>query len=233
MKSIVFPVIAGILILGFFGFVQEGFALSLGQVEWSASSYPPFGVAVVQIIDPDNNLNSDSLDNFVIDVYSTSDAGGTSITVTETGEATGTFEGTVFLTLTDESSGHRLRIALNDIITAEYDDATTPTGPVTISATAEILFSSGFNGIKCTHTPVLIQPGVQTTIVAEAVDIMGNAVVDTIEIWTNEGFVFSPQIAAQNFASSTLSYSKTFTDTSISYSCKAVTNGFEYFSENS
>ena len=78
--------------------------------------------------------------------------------------------------------------------------------------------------------PVLLQPGVQTTIVAEAVDIMGNAVVDTIEIWTNEGFVFSPQIAAQNFASSTLSYSKTFTDTSISYSCKAVTNGFEFFS---
>ena len=38
-------------------------------------------------------------------------------TVTETGGATGIYEGTVFFTTTDESSGHRLRVTEDGIVT--------------------------------------------------------------------------------------------------------------------
>ncbi|MDH3795209.1 MAG: hypothetical protein OER78_09090, partial [Nitrosopumilus sp.] len=59
-------------------------------------------------------------------VWSDSDAGGIDLTVTETNEATGIFEGTVFFTVADESSGHRLRVAEGDTVTAEYEDNTLP-----------------------------------------------------------------------------------------------------------
>ena len=56
---------------------------------------------------------------------SDSDPGGISLTVTETNEATGVFEGQVSFTTNDESSGHRL-VAEGDTITAEYEDHTLP-----------------------------------------------------------------------------------------------------------
>jgi hypothetical protein len=43
--------------------------------------------------------------------------------ITETNEATGIFEGTVFFTVNNESSGHRLRVAEGDTVTAEYEVA--------------------------------------------------------------------------------------------------------------
>jgi hypothetical protein len=55
-----------------------------------------------------------------------SDAGGIDLTVTETNEATGIFEGTVFFTVNNESSGHRLRVSEGDTVTAEYEDNTLP-----------------------------------------------------------------------------------------------------------
>jgi hypothetical protein len=36
------------------------------------------------------------------------------------------FEGTVFFTVSNESSGHRLRVAEGDTVTAEYEDNTLP-----------------------------------------------------------------------------------------------------------
>jgi hypothetical protein len=99
---------------------------NIGEVQWLEASYPASGTGVVRIIDPDMNLNPESVDNFAADVWSDSDAGGIDLTVTETNEATGIFEGTVFFTTTDESSGHRLRVAEGDTVTAEYEDNTLP-----------------------------------------------------------------------------------------------------------
>ena len=48
------------------------------------------------------NLDPESVDNFDVDVWSDSDAGGIDLTVTETNEATGIFEGTVFFTVDDD-----------------------------------------------------------------------------------------------------------------------------------
>jgi hypothetical protein len=99
---------------------------NIGEVSWLEASYPATATGVVRIADPDMNLNPESIDNFKVDVWSDSDAGGIDLTVTETNEATGIFEGTVFFTVTDESSGHRLRVAEGDTITAEYEDNTLP-----------------------------------------------------------------------------------------------------------
>ena len=99
---------------------------NIGETQWLEASYPASGTGVVRIIDPDMNLNPEAVDNFDADVWSDSDAGGVDLTVTETNEATGIFEGTVFFTTTDESSGHRLRVAEGDTVTAEYEDNTLP-----------------------------------------------------------------------------------------------------------
>ncbi|MGY5144587.1 MAG: beta strand repeat-containing protein [Candidatus Nitrosopumilus sp. bin_32a] len=99
---------------------------NIGEVQWLEASYPASGTGVVRVIDPDMNLDPESVDNFDVDVWSDSDAGGIDLTVTETNEATGIFEGTVFFTVTDESSGHRLRVAEGDTVTAEYEDNTLP-----------------------------------------------------------------------------------------------------------
>jgi len=99
---------------------------NIGEVQWLEASYPASGTGVVRIIDPDMNLDPEAVDNFNADIWSDSDAGGIDLTVTETNEATGIFEGTVFFTTTDESSGHRLRVAEGDTVTAEYEDNTLP-----------------------------------------------------------------------------------------------------------
>ena len=99
---------------------------NIGEVEWAEASYPASGNGLVRITDPDLNLNPESVDNFDVDVWSDSDPGGISLTVTETNEATGVFEGKVSFTTNDESSGHRLRVAEGDTITAEYEDHTLP-----------------------------------------------------------------------------------------------------------
>ena len=99
---------------------------NFGEVEWLEASYPASGSGVVRVIDPDMNFNPEAVDNFEIDIVSTSDAGGIDLTVTETNELTGVFEGTVTFTTTDDSSGHRLRVAENDVVTADYEDNTLP-----------------------------------------------------------------------------------------------------------
>ncbi|MBM4102325.1 MAG: hypothetical protein FJ256_08725, partial [Phycisphaerae bacterium] len=99
---------------------------NIGEVSWLEASYPASGQGVIRIIDPDMNLNPESVDNFKVDVYSDSDAGGIKLSVTETNEATGIFEGTVFFTTDEGSSGSRLRVAEGDTVTAVYKDNTLP-----------------------------------------------------------------------------------------------------------
>ena len=97
-----------------------------GKTQWLKGSYPDSGTGVVRVIDPDMNWDPEAVDNFDVDVWSDSDASGIDLTVTETNENTGIFEGTVFFSTTDDSSGHRLRAIEGDTITAEYEDNTLP-----------------------------------------------------------------------------------------------------------
>jgi hypothetical protein len=99
---------------------------NIGEAQWLESSYPATGTGVVRVIDPDMNWDPENVDNFDVDVWSDSDAGGISLTLTETNEATGIFEGSVTFTTDDESAGHRLRAAEGDTVTASYEDNTLP-----------------------------------------------------------------------------------------------------------
>ena len=99
---------------------------NIGEVQWLEASYPATGTGLVRVIDPDMNLNPEAVDNFDVDVWSETDSGGIDLTVNETNEATGIFEGTVSFTVVDESTGHRLRVAEGDTVTVEYEDNTLP-----------------------------------------------------------------------------------------------------------
>ena len=99
---------------------------NVGVIQWLEASYPASGTGIVRVIDPDLNLDPEAVDNFDSDVWSDSDGGGIDLTVTETNEATGIYEGTVHFTVTDESSGHRLRVSEGDTVTARYQDNTLP-----------------------------------------------------------------------------------------------------------
>ena len=72
------------------------------------------------------NLNTGLIDNFCVDVCSDSDSGGIDLTVVETDLDSGIFEGTVFFTPFENSSGHTLRVSEGDTVTVEYKDTTLP-----------------------------------------------------------------------------------------------------------
>ena len=99
---------------------------NIGDVQWLEASYPASGTGVLRVIDPDMNLNPEAVDNFDVNIASNTDASGITLTVTETNEATGIFEGTIFFTTTSGSSGHRLRVSEGDTVTADYADGTLP-----------------------------------------------------------------------------------------------------------
>ena len=99
---------------------------NVGEVQWLEASYAATGSGVVRIIDPDMNINPDAVDSLEMVVYSETFIGGIELTVTETQEASGIFEGTVEFDPESASDGHRLQVTEGDIITATYDDQTLP-----------------------------------------------------------------------------------------------------------
>ena len=99
---------------------------NVGEVQWLEASYAATGSGVVRIIDPDMNINPDAVDSIDAVVYSETFIGGIELTLTETQEASGIFEGTVEFDPESASDGHRLQVTEGDIVTAAYDDKTLP-----------------------------------------------------------------------------------------------------------
>jgi hypothetical protein len=99
---------------------------NIGEISWLQSSYPANGQGVLQIVDPDMNLNPKAVDKFDTNVWSDSDSGGIKLTMTETGQDTGIFQGTVYFTTNFQSSGNRLHVSEGDTVTGEYKDRTLP-----------------------------------------------------------------------------------------------------------
>ena len=99
---------------------------NVGEVQWLEASYAATGSGVVRIIDPDMNINPDAVDSIDAVVYSETFIGGIELTLTETQEASGIFEGTVEFDPESASDGHRLQVTEGDIITAAYEDETLP-----------------------------------------------------------------------------------------------------------
>jgi hypothetical protein len=140
---------------------------NIGQIKWLQASYPANGQGVLQIVDPDMNLNPKAVDKFDTNVWSDSDSGGIKLTMTETGQATGIFQGTVYFTTNFQSSGNRLHVAEGDTVTGEYRDRTLP--PPYTSADELRITSTTFIG---TVVPPLERAPATN---ARVVDSLGNA----------------------------------------------------------
>jgi len=80
------------------------------KIKWDKLSYLSGAIGVVQIIDADMNLDNKKVENFDIHVYSNTDHKGIRLTMTETNDDSEKFEGTVYFSTTNESSGHRLLV---------------------------------------------------------------------------------------------------------------------------
>ena len=99
---------------------------NVGKIKWLEQNYQTNTQGVLQIIDPDMNLNPKAIDKFETSIWSGSDSGGTKITMSETGKDTGIFQGAVYFTADLQSSGGRLHVTEGDTITGEYVDRTLP-----------------------------------------------------------------------------------------------------------
>ncbi len=101
-------------------------AFNIAEAGFDTSSASAGGSAVLTVTDADENTDSGIIGTFQAAVFSDSDNGGFTLTLTETDEDTGTFEGSVFFTSTDATSGSNLRVSEGDTVTAEYSDVTLP-----------------------------------------------------------------------------------------------------------
>ena len=99
---------------------------NVGEVQWLEPSYASTDSGTVRVIDPDMNFNPDAVDNIEVVVYSDTFRGGIKLTVTETNDSTGIFEGTVKFDPNRAPQGHRLHVTEGDIVTAIYEDKTLP-----------------------------------------------------------------------------------------------------------
>ena len=99
---------------------------NIGEAYFDSSAVSAGGSALVTVVDHDENLDDDVIDTFTIDVFSDSDNGGFNLTMNETNEDTGVFEGTVYFTTDLATSGTSLRVSEGDTVTAEYTDETLP-----------------------------------------------------------------------------------------------------------
>ena len=71
---------------------------NIGEVSFDSSSASAGGSAVVTLTEADENTNSAVIQTLTASVFSDSDNGGLSLTLSETDEDTGVFEATVFFT---------------------------------------------------------------------------------------------------------------------------------------
>lgn len=92
-------------------------------IQW-LENYSSTSTAVLQVVYPSMHFDPKTVDNFDVDVWSDTDFAGIDLTITETGDATGIFEGTIFFTITDDTSGHRLRVSHGDSIYSKFDTNT-------------------------------------------------------------------------------------------------------------
>ena len=116
---------------------------NIGEASFDTSVASAGGSAVFTVVDADENLDSTITDAFTVAIFSDSDAGGFTLTMNETDEDTGVFEGTVYFTSDAATSGSNIRVAEGDTVTAEYEDVTLPepytdTDDLTIAGTLTI-----------------------------------------------------------------------------------------------
>ncbi|MGY5147925.1 MAG: hypothetical protein ACW9W4_08000 [Candidatus Nitrosopumilus sp. bin_7KS] len=116
-------------------------AWNVGEIAFDMSNHQLNETAKLQAIDPDMNLNPETLDKLPIHVFSDSDKAGILVDAIETEEESGIFETTISFTQSSGSSGNRLFAISGDTIYAQYNDHTLPK-PYDIHANLEIVAES-------------------------------------------------------------------------------------------
>ena len=111
---------------------------NMGNVQFTENNFLSDKSALIRVIDPDLNLNPESLDQIAITVSSDTDAAGIEVTAIETSESSGLFVATITFTQNLSSSGSRLLAIPGDEIYAKYDDHTLPK-PYSTSDNLEII----------------------------------------------------------------------------------------------
>jgi hypothetical protein len=99
---------------------------NVGTIQFSKQHLLSNQPAQVQIVDPDMNLNPETLDRIPLHVYSDSDVAGIDIDAIETSENSGIFVADLSFSQNLLSSGSRLFAVPGDSIYAKYDDYTLP-----------------------------------------------------------------------------------------------------------
>ena len=99
---------------------------NIAEASFDSSAASAGGSATLTVVDADENTNYTIVDTFTAAVFSDSDSGGFTLTLNETDEDTGIFEGTIFFTSDQATSGTNLRVSEGDTVTAEYTDKTLP-----------------------------------------------------------------------------------------------------------
>ena len=98
---------------------------NVGTIEFSQDIFLTNDSIEIRVIDPDMNLNPESIDTITIEVFSDSDNSGIQVVATETSKRSGDFIANISLS-TNTSSGNRLYAIPGDNIFAKYDDYTLP-----------------------------------------------------------------------------------------------------------
>ena len=145
-------------------------AWNIGEASFDSSVASAGGSAVFTVVDADENLDSSITDAFTVSIFSDSDAGGFTLTMNETDEDTGVFEGTVFFTSDAATSGTNIRVSEGDTVTAEYTDETLPE-PYT---TSDDLTIAGTLTIGTAFPPLERAPAAN----ARVVDAFGSSVAE-------------------------------------------------------
>jgi len=143
---------------------------NIAEAGFDTSSASAGSSAVFTVVDPDENTDGDKIDSFTVAIFSDSDNGGFNLTMQETNEDTGVFEGTVFFTSDTATSGNNLRVSEGDTVTAEYDDMTLPE-PYTDS---DDLTIAGTLTIGTAYPPLERAPAAN----ARVVDAFGSSVAE-------------------------------------------------------
>jgi hypothetical protein len=101
---------------------------NVGTISWTEAAYSGFEdtTGTIQVFDPDINRFSNAVDFLRVKVWSDSSPAKTTLTLTETGMNTNTFEGDVIFSNKYQSSREVVFVSNGDTVTATYADTTLP-----------------------------------------------------------------------------------------------------------
>ncbi len=118
-------------------------------LEWLRETYSSTDTGVIRVVDAYMNQNPEKIETLTVTIYSEErESEGIIVELIETYESAGIFEGTMFFTTTDTSSGHRLHVIPGDLIIAEYTYSSDPTSNVLDTSVVDEIQITGIPSLK-------------------------------------------------------------------------------------